>query len=160
MTERVLRSVAIWLRGEVILVQPLSHRGEDSGIWYWHGPFIKLAADASDKDLGAALLDSLSLSISVDRWPVREELAAFERAQWKAMGVRSWRQFAAGTIHVTADDLGHELNLVPSTFVGPPVGWRELTEQIVRVANADSTVVGIAIREALARSSGGEVADS
>jgi hypothetical protein len=145
------KSATVYKKAGQVLVVPESTVVGTA--WYGHGPIRSLPATASDTDLGTAVLGALEASRWLPRFPPREEIAASEKEQWRAFRVRSRSQFAANTLNVSVSLEAGALQAMPSTFGGPQIGWKPLTDQTVSAVNLSPASVGAAVREAIERAS-------
>lgn len=144
-----MKRAQVYARGTSALINPVS--SNDGYVWFVHGPFRAIDLDdMDDAALGEHLLDALASSREYAEWPTRDALRRAEREQWRGLKARSRRGFASGTKYVGVADDNLRISLTPSRFVGPPIGWEQLPEQLKVGRSAD--VVGRAVRETLARS--------
>jgi hypothetical protein len=133
-----------------LLVHPWSE-GAGTRARFIHEPFFALPDGATDRDLGERIISALEASRTGAQWPSQEELSSSERRQWAAVGTRSRRDFANGTLLVNAQAASDgTLELTPTTFRGPPVGWRPLADRTMVASEAEPEALGKLVREALA----------
>ncbi|MGF1593369.1 MAG: hypothetical protein ACFCUW_08830 [Kiloniellaceae bacterium] len=144
-------SAQIFRREDRIIVH--SQSKTTVGVWIAIEPLFILPMDASNSELGAAVLAALERSEESVPHPLQSELRKIASPLHRAAGVRSWRAFSYNTILAAARQQEQEIILVPYENRGPKAGFVEKVNQKLALPLGPSDEVGAKVREALALAS-------
>jgi hypothetical protein len=109
------------------------------------GPYVPLAASATDADIGTALLTVLKESAS---HPVPEDLKAESQKLFKLFGVRSWSKLCEGAVHCSVRQSPEQFSFMPTRKEGK--GSCDLTERQIHIpGQSSSQEIGKTLRQCL-----------
>jgi len=118
-------------------------------------PYVSLPLDAGDAELGAAVLNALSLSRGT--LPHPESPRGLQAARLKAAGVRSEKAFQSDALSLTVELLDRTIRIVPSRnggTSGESKGFHGLPDRSVSLPfDAGARELGAAICECFERCS-------
>ena len=119
-------------------------------------PVRRLAATASDTELGAAVRAALSESLRGIQTPRRDDYLPRLRGLSKAAGVRTWTALEkAARLCTVWESREGSLRIVPHRHSGPigTAGYHELTDAAFEFRESGDSALGAAVRRAIDLSS-------
>jgi hypothetical protein len=119
-------------------------------------PVRRLAATASDDELGVAVRAALSASLRGIQTPRRDDYTPRLRALAKAAGVRTWTALEKAARLSTVWELRDgALRIVPHRHSGPlgTAGYHELADAAFEFHESSDSALGTAVRRAIDLSS-------
>lgn len=136
-----------YLRGAQIVVH--SQSKTDAGVWIACAPFLTLATDTSEQELGEAVLAALAGSKENVAHPNQSEWREIVAPLLKAAKAKSWNAFARDTLSVSLRRRENTIVLTPMENRGPRNGFVEKQDWELSVAAGSAQEVGAKLREAL-----------
>jgi hypothetical protein len=121
------------------------------GVWTASEPCVKLAADCSDRELGAAVRAALAASEQGISRPDPRLAGERMRPMLQAAGVKSYSTFAKGATSVDVEQDAEGVRVVSSANLGSRGGFQRIDDGVVLDDPADDEL-GAAVRAAHDRS--------
>jgi hypothetical protein len=130
---------SLYRRSGSILIESKSRNVD--GIYEATPPFLRVPADSEPEDIGRAVLQALAESKEGIPNPWRDaEYRRRNRSGWwpliEVAGVKSWRTFVKGAVHVSVLRTGNLVKFEPSRNLGPKEGFVPLANAPEPVADA------------------------
>lgn len=139
------------LRGDALVASSSSQTRD--GFWISNGAFEVLAAGASDRELGAAVLRMLDASRTGVRTPnLRRGPSPFAPVL-ETLGLRTWSAYARGLLHVHVEREDDVVRVTASRNGGSREGLVGSAEPVAALERPGDDALGAAIRAAFARCS-------
>lgn len=142
-------SAAVYLRGDKIIVNPISQT--ITGVGIGTEPFEVLDEKVSPTSLGEAVLGALEAARFDIPHPLPNEWSSFAKPLYKAARVRSWAKFVQGAIYCDVTRGVEGFSIEPSRNMGARGGFQPIPGQDeLRIpASASAEEIGAAVRKAL-----------
>jgi hypothetical protein len=140
------RLVTVYCRGDQYLLTP--HALTDDGLWIGAGLLFAVGTDASDGEIGSAVLDALAESThGAARPESTAEWRNLDAPIFKAAGVPSWSAFARGATAVGVASEGDNIRVTPTRQEAGAFYDRE--EAGVELVGPSASALGLVVRDAL-----------
>ncbi|MEO3430389.1 hypothetical protein AAFN88_16145 [Pelagibius sp. CAU 1746] len=140
-------SAAVYLRDAQIVLH--SQSKTDVGVWIACAPFLTLASDSSDQELGEAVLAALAGSKENVPHPNQSKRSKIVTPLLKAAKVKSWNTFARDTSSVSLRQRENTTFFTPMENQGTKSGFVDMQGSALSILDGSAQEVGAALREAL-----------
>lgn len=138
---------AVDLRGSRLIVYSSSHTKD--GFWIFNGAVELLDCDATDPDLGEAVLRILDASrIGVSTPTLRRAPSPFTPVL-ATLGLPSWSAYARGIRHVDIERYDRTLRAMPSHNGSSSEGFIGMSDLVASLDDPAAAELGTAVRTAL-----------